>query len=381
MIESGRARSEPASGSRFDLIETPVAIALLDGTILETNRAFRTWTGSDAGELGTVLGIALPTVLAALTAGKPQVIKAVTKTERGRTMPVEYQLRRGIHDRDEVIVVEGRDLSRVHEKEAMLHAFAKTIEVNNRQLTHQHAEIEQLLAEVNGAYAAVKRLLDAADQGFATLDRRAMLLASRSAAFDRWFGTPPVGAPFADCLRRLNADVAAMFELFWAQLDLELLPLEILLEMLPAQLRAGHRWFRIAYKPALDPAGALLNLLVVISDVTDEIERERAEAQQTELANLLARYASDRAGFIQFVSEADTLVATITAPAVEPLELLRATHTLKGNCGLFGAQVIAARCHELEDHVAELGDDASVATRRTLGEDWRALRRRVGAFL
>ena len=373
-------RADPAQ-SQLDLLETPLALVAVDGTIEVANRAFRAWTANDAPALGPALGVELGAILGALRAGKPHVIKATARTPRGRTIPVEYQLRLATCDGRETLVVEGRDLSRAHEKEAMLQAFAKTIEVNNRVLTTQKTEIAKLLDNVNAAYAAVQRLLDAADQGFVTLDRAARLLPGRSAAFDRWFASPPVGTRFVACLARLSPDVAVMFELFWAQIEDELLPLEVLLDMLPGEMRGAGRCYRIAYKPELDAAGALVNLLVVISDVTDEIERERAEAQQTELSNLLARFSSDRAGFVQFVHEADALIATITAPGVARVEVMRGLHTLKGNCGLFGAQAIATHCHRLEDHLAEHDDAASESERRALGEDWRALRRRIGVVL
>lgn len=367
-------------GSQLDLLDTPLAFAALDGAIQIANRAFRGWTGNAAGTLQDAIGLPLADALAVLARNKPYVVKATGRAPRGRPIPVEYHLRIAVYDGEEVLVVEGRDLSRVLEKEAMLQAFARTIEVNNRLLANQKGEIAKLYDEVKDAYAAVQRLLDSADQGFVTLDRGARLLQGRSAAFDRWFDAPPAGTRFADCLERMNSDVAAMFEVLWNQLAQDVLPLDALFEMLPTDLIAGARRFRLSYRPSCDDAGALVSVLVVITDITAEVERERAEAQQCELSNLLARFSSDRAGFVQFMSEADALIATITAPEVDRVELFRAVHTLKGNCALFGAQVIAGLCHELEDQLGELGEGTE-APARALGESWRALRQRIGVFL
>jgi signal transduction histidine kinase len=378
MVEPRRAHDP--GGSPLDLLDTPLAFAALDGAIQLANRAFRAWTESASDDLAAVLGIELGPAVTVM-ARKPYAVRATGRSPRGRAIPVEYQLRLAVYDGEEIIVVEGRDLSRVHEKEAMLQAFSKTIEVNNRLLASQKTEIAGLLDEVHVSYAAVQRLLDATDQGFVTLDRDARVLVGRSAAFDRWFDAPPVGARFVDCLERLDPDVAVMFELLWSQLADDVLTIDVVVEMLPVELRGGARSYRMSYKPALDDAGALVNLLVVITDVTDEIERERAEAQQTELSNLLARFASDHVGFAQFVAEADALIAVITAPVVDAVELFRAVHTLKGNCALFGAQVIAACCHELEDQLSEHGDAVNEAARRALGDSWRALRQRIGVFL
>jgi two-component system, chemotaxis family, sensor kinase CheA len=248
-------------------------------------------------------------------------------------------------------------------------------------IRQQRVDLAKLLANEQAAYAAVQRLLNSVDQGFATLDRAGALLSGRSAVFDRWFGAPTDGMRFAECLRRVDATTAAMFELAWGQIEDEFLPLELLIEQLPAKARFGDRYVSIVYKPALDGAGRLANLLVVITDVTAQVERERAEAHQRDLLSLMARFFSDRTGFHDFLREAEVLVRSITASAIEPAELKRAVHTLKGTCAQFGAQVVATHCHEFETQLAELSEIPSELERRTLGAVWGSLRDRIAVFL
>jgi two-component system, chemotaxis family, sensor kinase CheA len=354
-------RSEP-----LDLFDTPLALATLDGVIESANPAFRRWTSAeDVRALGA---IELP-----LAADRRYAIKASGKTERGRAIPVEYLLRVVDRGGRPMIAVEGRDVSRVHEKEAMIESFTRTIELNNRLLHKQKDDLAR-------AYAAVRRLLDSVDQGFATLDASGALLAERSAVFDRWFDAPAAGIAFADCLRMLDGEIAELFRLAWSQIEDAVLPLDLLVDQLPRKLHAAGRYYRFSYKPALSETGALLNLLVVMTDVTDEVERDLAEAHQRDLVALLGRFSNDRRGFREFVREADSLIATI-ARSSDARELERAIHTLKGNCALFGAHLVARHCHELEDRLADLGGPLDQLERRALGEVWSGLRARVALFL
>ena len=55
-----------------------------------------------------------------------------------------------------------------------------------------------------------------------------------------------------------------------------LMPPELVIEQLPRQLVAGDRTLRIQYRPIGEPVSALL---VVVTDVTDELARQRAEQE------------------------------------------------------------------------------------------------------
>lgn len=288
------------------------------------------------------------------------------------TLPSEIEILRG-----EIATL--TDLLSVHEEQSV--AQFALIRAQRSDLEDRNQAIAKLLANEQAAYAAVQRLLNSVDQGFATIDRTGALMSGRSAVFDRWFGAPPDGTPFAHCLRQLNPDTAGLFELCWFQIEDDVLPLDLLIEQLLTRSRSSDRHFRLAYKPAYDNTGRLLNLLVVMTDVTDEVERERSEAHQRDLLSLMARFFSDRSGFHDFLREAELLVNSITASTVHPDELKRAVHTLKGNCALFGAQVVASHCHEFESRLAELDDTPSELDRRSIAAVWSSLREHISVFL
>ena len=154
------------------------------------------------------------------------------------------------------------------------------------------------------------------------------------------------------------------------------LPLELTLYQLPSKLTIGDRVYRIEYKPTIEN-NAVGDTLVVITDKTAELARERAEAAERDLLRMIERMTRDRAGFAEFVDETDRLIARITAPdATVTDELKRELHTLKGNCAIFGLSQIAAWCHALEDHIAAAAAlDAELV--RTITHGWSDLKAKL----
>jgi two-component system chemotaxis sensor kinase CheA len=92
--------------------------------------------------------------------------------------------------------------------------------------------------------------------------------------------------------------------------------------------------------------------------MTAEIERQRAQAMGRDLVAVLEHLARDKAGFFEFLADAEHLIQSVE----QGLETLRAggsadptflldLHTLKGNAAVVGLSHVAACCHELEDRL------------------------------
>ena len=141
--------------------------------------------------------------------------------------------------------------------------------------------------ELEIANADTQRLLNRAAQGFATLDGNGCLRRARSAAFDRWFDTPAPGARFADCLGRVDEKAGSAFEHVWTELASHTSATDALLDQLPKLAAASGAHYRLEYKPEID--GVREGMMVVISDVTDEVERMRGEQNQRALEQELAQ--------------------------------------------------------------------------------------------
>jgi HPt (histidine-containing phosphotransfer) domain-containing protein/HAMP domain-containing protein len=199
----------------------------------------------------------------------------------------------------------------------------------------------------------MRLVLDNVDQGFITVDLEGKMSNERSKIVDRWFGAPPSSMHFPEYLASVNKAVGEWFDFGLTALRENVLPLELSLEQLPKSLKHGEQTLELTYR-ALSVGDQLDKLLIVITDVTARVERERAERSQREMMNLFQRMLADRAALQQFFEEAAALVDAIEqSDGTNESLVKRQIHTLKGNAALFGLESISAFCHALEDGLAE----------------------------
>jgi two-component system chemotaxis sensor kinase CheA len=223
----------------------------------------------------------------------------------------------------------------------------------------------------------IRRMLDVMGQGFITVSREGIIIGPHSAALEQWFGAPKEGARFSDYLATQDANAGRWLTLAFEALVDDLLPLELLLEQFPRRVTRGAQSFQLEARPALRRDGSLELVVVVLTDITAQLQREAAEAEHREMLQVLDKALADRRGFILFFTEAERLVAEVRADGN-----LRAVHTLKGNSALFGASTVALLCHTLESQAVEAG-----ASRLTpedgerLGQAFEAFARRVAKLV
>jgi two-component system chemotaxis sensor kinase CheA len=188
----------------------------------------------------------------------------------------------------------------------------------------------------------------------------------RSRVIDEWFGVVGPGTKLWDYLARVDASVAQWFEVGWTAIGEDVLPLALCLDQLPKLIQKDGRAYELAYRPILEDE-RLAKLIVVITDVTARIERERAEQAHWEMMSVFRRFLSDRAALEDFFAETTTLVRTITSgTAPDDSGLRRQIHTVKGNTALFGIQSVASFCHQLEEKMADAPNGAEVLSRSDL---------------
>ena len=219
----------------------------------------------------------------------------------------------------------------------------------------------------------MRLVLDNVHEGFLTVDRGLAISPERSAIVETWLGPLAPNVTLPEVLLQHAPRVAAALRLGWDEVLADIMPLELTLMQLPARFDVADRHFRLAYKPIM-VGERLEKLLVVISDITSEIARERLELEQRDVMQLLSRVADDKKGVLEFFQEATEQVRVISEQT--PSDLLvqkRVIHTLKGNSMIFGVRAIAQLCEQLEDRIDEQGGLPSSAERTELSVRWSKL--------
>jgi len=223
-------------------------------------------------------------------------------------------------------------------------------------------------------------VLDHVGEGLLTLARDGVMSREKSAVVEKWFGAAAGGATFWSYIAPHDPMGARRFELGWQQLLEGVLPLDVCVEQMPRRLDCGGRLFDLGYTPILTD-GEIEGVLLVVADVTLREQAMRAEADQREILVVFERVMRDKNGFLDFLTEADGLVAQVSADARPPRDALkRALHTLKGNSGVFGVLSVAKMCHELEARLAEV-DDLDPPSRLALRARWREFTQRLRQLL
>jgi two-component system chemotaxis sensor kinase CheA len=362
----------------LEQLDTPIAlIEPVELRILCANAALSRWLGLE--QLPSTLPEALPAlaepkIAARMAAGSPVSVQGRAKLRRGPATLVEYQLRMKLVGGNALWVLEGSDQSKAELKQQMLEQHSQTIEVNNRLLQHQKRKLDE-------SNQQMRLVLDNVGQGLMVVTATGEIESEHSAALARWFGAPE-GRKVWDYLAAIDAHTAAWLGLGIEALFEGVLPMELSLAQLPLRLEATSRSFSLVYHPVLARDGRLDRLLVIVTDMTAELERHRAEEEQQEILQVLEHLGRDRSGFLDMLHEASERVDKLTAgPPGELEETLRELHTLKGNCGLFGLARMGELCHELETRLLDERRRLFEEEREHLREQWSGHMRRLGAVM
>jgi signal transduction histidine kinase len=225
----------------------------------------------------------------------------------------------------------------------------------------------------------LRAVLDNVEQALFTVDLDGRLARERSAVLDSWFPTAQPESPLWDVVRPIDATAASWLELGWEQLREGILPVDVALGQLPATLKAAAagRSYRVGYRPVGDPS-SMDKVLVVISDVTEQLQRERREQEQQEHLMMFQHARLDGANFEEAVAEMDRLVQMILdCGCPDRHTLLRTLHTIKGNAGMYGFSSLAALCHELEAKIVDTSRGLPDPDLDRLAEAWATISDKV----
>lgn len=231
-------------------------------------------------------------------------------------------------------------------------------------------QLEDATRELDERNRSLRLVLDNTVQGFLMVELGGRLTRDRSMAIDRWFGEPGPEVTLADYMSQHNRQTAAQLGRGLESICEGIAPVEQCLEEMPKQLAADGRTFEIQYA-ALLQGDRPERILLMFSDITERVERERVEREareQRELSTLTQLISGNRSEFDEFFAEIAGLISSLDAPS--ELEAQRKTvRTLKDNCAYYGLDTYVALCAKVE---AEIGDERPMtdAHRIALADGW-----------
>jgi HAMP domain-containing protein/HPt (histidine-containing phosphotransfer) domain-containing protein len=278
------------------------------------------------------------------------------------------------------------DLERADEVGQLAGAFnqmAAAIQNRDEKLARHAEELEHKVDERTRALAQRTRdmrlVLDTVEQGFVTIDLDGTMARERSRIVEDWLGRPQ-GDSFVEYLRGSDPAAAEWLHVGLEAVREDVLPAELTLAQLPQRTRAGELVLGLGYVPIYGDAGEIQKLLLVLTDVTTRLERERLETEQREVVAIFQRVSQDAQGFGDFFSETSTLVEELRQTAIEHAHAMRLIHTVKGNTAFFGLTSMADVCHAVEEAVRDEGVLTDELVRR-IEQAWAVVSAKVQTLL
>jgi two-component system, chemotaxis family, sensor kinase CheA len=245
--------------------------------------------------------------------------------------------------------------------------------------------LEKIVAERTSALDERNRdmrlVLDNVNQGFLTIDRDMVMSSERSEALGRWLGAAEGVKTLEEYLGKSAPEFSTSFWFAWKEVIDGVMPLELTVDQLPKRFDVGDRRYQLAVEP-IRRGEDFEKALVIISDVTADVERERLEAEQRDVLRVVGHMTRDKSGLLEFFAEAREQIEFIRDPAMTDLATFRrVVHTLKGNSLLFGLHTIGEACHAMETVVDERFDCPSIGERRDFAARWDRLCTNLDALL
>jgi two-component system, chemotaxis family, sensor kinase CheA len=237
--------------------------------------------------------------------------------------------------------------------------------------------VDRRTEELRSRNSELKAVLDNVGQGFLTADQHGLLASEHSRSIEAWLGPPGPKDRVWDYFEAANEEFGRALKAGWANLPDNILSQDVILDSLPRRMSCRGREFLCEYRPI----ALTSSILIVVSDITGQLEKEQLEAEQRETVRIFQNITNDRVGCEEFVSEANELVEGLKSDAATTTEIQRAVHTLKGNASLFGISSLERACHAVEVRMNRAGAELKRSDRAHVIEAWERSAIRISQFL
>lgn len=236
-----------------------------------------------------------------------------------------------------------------------------------------NANLEQQVADRTADLAAreasMRLVLDSTGDGLALINVKGLPQGEMSRAMQTWFGKPSADTPIWEYIFPQHPDRATEIEFGLEQFDDAFLPFELLATQMLDRIERDGRILGLDWRPICQDE-ELTGILLVVSDVTAQVEGERARRAAQELQTAVRHILKNGQGFRDFIRDGEALVEEVTNPCSRVLAL-RSLHTIKGNCSLMGFGEVARMAHNIEDHLAEMPEQSiTPSQQQALKQAW-----------
>lgn len=259
-------------------------------------------------------------------------------------------------------------------------AQIRQLMANAEERAHQEQQrLESLVTERTAALddrnAEMRLVLDNVDQGLFIVDLDGTIAREHSAAVELWLGPIPASRRIDELVRAFAPERADWFAVGWEAVVDRLIPLDVSVAQLPDRFVVGASTFKWTYKAFDNGTGP--RILVVITDITSDLEARANERDEREAMALISNLVKDRIGFIGNVREIARLSHQVGTATAADRELRHVVHTLKGVAGMIELESVAQLCESIEVAIAE-GDDALAFARcQSVDRRWTLLESKI----
>ena len=243
---------------------------------------------------------------------------------------------------------------------------------------------EQLKSEAQEAHAGARLVLDNVSQGLLLVDLNGEIQSEYSGALVKWFGLPEAGIPLWEYVGKHSKTLGNWLEIAWMQMNDGILSPEICLDQIPREIMMNNGCYlgvQLQYLHSDQVLSDQNKVLIVISDITDRINAEKAEDSRRELLLILEQLSYNRDYTRESLLEIGELIDVLSKSDLDSSEERRALHTLKGNSDILGLVSISRFCHSLEDKIVESRGRIASTDLEILVHRWDSVINKLNPFM
>ncbi|MEO1524168.1 MAG: ATP-binding protein [Planctomycetota bacterium] len=213
----------------------------------------------------------------------------------------------------------------------------------SKRLAEMNAGLERSVAERT---ASLQMVLDSTGEGIFTVDLQGRVLSERSRMVETWLGDLSDTPCVWDYLCPNDKAQSEEFKLAFEQMTEDVFPFEVAAGQAPKRIERYGQTFDLRYREMRN-GNVLDRVLVVVRDVSAQVEAENAARGVVEFHTILGNLFEDSRAFCTSIRELEQLFEEIKTCNDRTVSR-RLVHTLKGNASVLGFRAFAKAVHDLE---------------------------------